>query len=302
VSVDESRPDDVATDPIGTLGDSPGLTLDQLEQASGVPGRTIRFYRQTGLIESPRRSGRQAFYSEDQVARLRLIAALRARGLGLDAVSKILADPTGHLGRLEAAIAPGFTSAAATRARTDDVRRRIRTRLTALDPATPWPELVLAWLFPTSLTAVVALSMAVPSVATLDLTGQSWRPAPAEVVRSAWALMQSRIADLADQLVAVFASRALQLPRGPHRRRGRGGHHSPASHRHAAVQVAFAHEIERAIEELYVDPDEEPTRHHRHRRAEDRLTPTAVGEDGAMTDCPTLLSPGSIPCACATAS
>lgn len=69
----------------------------------------------------------------------------------------VLADPTGHLGRLEAAIAPGFTSAAATRARTDDVRRRIRTRLTALDPATPWPELVLAWLFPTSLTAVVAL-------------------------------------------------------------------------------------------------------------------------------------------------
>ncbi|MGZ4726207.1 MAG: helix-turn-helix domain-containing protein, partial [Acidimicrobiales bacterium] len=92
MSVDESRPDEVAD----SSDDSLGLTLDELEQASGVPGRTIRFYRQTGLIDSPRRSGRQAFYSEDQVARLRLIAALRALGLGLDAVSKILADPTGE--------------------------------------------------------------------------------------------------------------------------------------------------------------------------------------------------------------
>ena len=70
---------------------------------------------------------------------------------------QVLADPTGQLGRLEAAIAPGFASPAAVRARTDDVHRRIRARLTALDPAAPWPELVLAWLFPTSLTAVRAL-------------------------------------------------------------------------------------------------------------------------------------------------
>ena len=64
----------------------------------------------------------------------------------------------------------------------------------------------------------------VPSVATLDLTGQLMAAgASPEVVQSAWALMQSRIADLADEL------------------------------------VAFAHEIERAIEELYVDEEQNPT-------------------------------------------
>lgn len=74
----------------------------------------------------------------------------------------VLADPTGHLTRLEAAIAPGFASAAATRRRTDDVRTRIRARLAALDLAAldlaaSWADLVLGWAFPTSLTAVVAL-------------------------------------------------------------------------------------------------------------------------------------------------
>ena len=57
---------------------------------------------------------------------------------------QVLADPTGHLGRLEAAIAPAFAAPAAVRARTADVHRRIRARLTALDPDAPWPELVLA--------------------------------------------------------------------------------------------------------------------------------------------------------------
>ncbi len=69
----------------------------------------------------------------------------------------VLADPTGRLARLEAAIAPGFASEAATRRRTDDVRRRIRARLGALDFAASWADLVMRWTFPTSLTAVVAL-------------------------------------------------------------------------------------------------------------------------------------------------
>jgi hypothetical protein len=76
------------------------------------------------------------------------------RGGGVGAV---LADPTGHLARLEAAIASAFATPAAVRARLADVHRRIRTRLTALDPDAPWAEVVMAWVFPTSLTAVAAL-------------------------------------------------------------------------------------------------------------------------------------------------
>jgi hypothetical protein len=70
---------------------------------------------------------------------------------------QVLADPTGQLARLEAVIAPDFASPAAIRARTADVHHRIRARLTALDPRATWPDLVLTWLFPTSLPAVAAL-------------------------------------------------------------------------------------------------------------------------------------------------
>ena len=57
---------------------------------------------------------------------------------------QVLADPTGQLARLEAAIAPGFAAPAAVRARTADVHRRIRARLTALDPRAAWADLVLS--------------------------------------------------------------------------------------------------------------------------------------------------------------
>ena len=39
------------------------------------------------------------------------------------------------------AIAPDFASPAAVRVRTADVHRRIRARLTALDPRASWPDL-----------------------------------------------------------------------------------------------------------------------------------------------------------------
>jgi hypothetical protein len=70
---------------------------------------------------------------------------------------QVLADPTAQLARLEAAIAPGFATPAAVRARTADVHRRIRARLSALNPRAAWADLVLTWLFPTSLPAVAAL-------------------------------------------------------------------------------------------------------------------------------------------------
>jgi hypothetical protein len=69
---------------------------------------------------------------------------------------QILADPTGRLAALEAAVAPAYATHGAVAARAADVRATIRARLTRLDPAAPWPALVSAWLFPTSLTAVLA--------------------------------------------------------------------------------------------------------------------------------------------------
>ena len=97
---------------------------------------------------------------------------------------QVLADPAGHLARLEAAIAPSFAAPAAVRARTADVHRRIRARLTALDPDAPWAELVLQWLFPTSLTAVARLvaALRMPTVRQRYLRARAVTP-PAEYER-----------------------------------------------------------------------------------------------------------------------
>ena len=94
---------------------------------------------------------------------------------------QVLADPTGHLGRLEAAIAPSFAAPAAVHARTADVHRRIRARLTALDPHAAWADLVLNWLFPTSLTAVARLvaALRMPTVRQRYLRARAVTP-PAE--------------------------------------------------------------------------------------------------------------------------
>ena len=66
------------------------FTIDELSQHTGVPGRTIRFYQSQGVLPSPRREGRVAFYDEDHVRRLHLIADLRHRGLRLDAIRDAL--------------------------------------------------------------------------------------------------------------------------------------------------------------------------------------------------------------------
>ena len=97
---------------------------------------------------------------------------------------QVLADPTGHLGRLEAAIAPSFAAPAAVQARTADVHRRIRARLTALDPDAAWADLVLHWLFPTSLTAVARLvaALRMPTVRQRYLRARAVTP-PAEYER-----------------------------------------------------------------------------------------------------------------------
>jgi hypothetical protein len=97
---------------------------------------------------------------------------------------QVLADPAGHLARLEAAIAPSFAAPAAVRARTADVHRRIRARLTALDPDAAWADLVLHWLFPTSLTAVARLvaALRMPTVRQRYLRARAVTP-PAEYER-----------------------------------------------------------------------------------------------------------------------
>jgi DNA-binding transcriptional MerR regulator len=80
---DESNSE--AADPEAT-----GYTIDELTAASKVPSRTIRFYQSKGVLPHPEKRGRVAFYTDDHLERLQLIAKLQDRGLRISAIRTLL--------------------------------------------------------------------------------------------------------------------------------------------------------------------------------------------------------------------
>jgi DNA-binding transcriptional MerR regulator len=54
-----------------------------------VPVRTVRYYRERGLLPPPRREGRIAWYDEHHLARLRTIAGLLERGHNLSGIADL---------------------------------------------------------------------------------------------------------------------------------------------------------------------------------------------------------------------
>lgn len=54
--------------------------LEDLARISGVSARNIRAYRERGLLDSPRRVGRSAYYDERHLAQLTAISQLLAKG------------------------------------------------------------------------------------------------------------------------------------------------------------------------------------------------------------------------------
>lgn len=67
------------------------LSLAELAQRSGTPGRTIRFYISSGLLAGPFKAGRGAFYGREHLQRLAEIRAKQAEGLTLTEVRHQLA-------------------------------------------------------------------------------------------------------------------------------------------------------------------------------------------------------------------
>ena len=63
--------------------------MPELAEAAGITVRTVRFYRERGLIPPPRREGRIAWYNEHHLARLRTIAALLERGHTLNGIAEL---------------------------------------------------------------------------------------------------------------------------------------------------------------------------------------------------------------------
>ncbi|MFE7598615.1 MerR family transcriptional regulator [Streptomyces sp. NPDC057494] len=63
--------------------------MEELASTAGITVRTLRFYRERGLIPPPRREGRIAWYDDSHLARLRTIAALLERGHTLNGIADL---------------------------------------------------------------------------------------------------------------------------------------------------------------------------------------------------------------------
>ncbi|MCE7078946.1 MerR family transcriptional regulator [Streptomyces sp. ST2-7A] len=80
-----ARPD--TDERAGTAG---GYRTAELAEAAGITVRTLRFYRERGLLPPPRREGRLAWYDDHHLSRLRTIAALLARGHTLNGIAELI--------------------------------------------------------------------------------------------------------------------------------------------------------------------------------------------------------------------
>ncbi|WP_231328795.1 MerR family transcriptional regulator [Actinomadura graeca] len=65
--------------------------IGELARAAGVPVRTLRYYQERKLLPPPRRSGRVGLYSDEHLARLRMIGGLLERGHTLEGIRELLA-------------------------------------------------------------------------------------------------------------------------------------------------------------------------------------------------------------------
>ncbi|MEU9607702.1 MerR family transcriptional regulator [Streptomyces sp. NPDC048057] len=65
--------------------------MEELAEKAGITVRTLRFYRERGLLPPPRREGRIAWYDDHHLARLRTITALLERGHTLNGIADLAA-------------------------------------------------------------------------------------------------------------------------------------------------------------------------------------------------------------------
>lgn len=66
------------------------LSLQQLSEHAEVPGRTVRYYIQKGLLPAPEGEKRGAYYTDMHLAELLRIKQWQEAGLSLDAIAGLL--------------------------------------------------------------------------------------------------------------------------------------------------------------------------------------------------------------------
>ncbi|MDJ0379854.1 MerR family transcriptional regulator [Streptomyces sp. G-G2] len=86
----------------GGHGNATRYRREEVALAAGVKVRNLRYYQERGLLPPPRREGRIAWYSDDHLARLRLISDLLGRGYTVKGIAELLRawEEGGGIGRL----------------------------------------------------------------------------------------------------------------------------------------------------------------------------------------------------------
>lgn len=183
------------------------LPLDELAELTGVPARTIRFYRQSGLVGAPVRRGRRAYYPQGTAERLRVISELRQRGLGLDAVAAVLDDPDSARDELARVLQIGDE----LRKPWIEDRAATLSRLEVLETLGVGGEELLPVLEEHAIVHAVdgppARTYHVPSVATLELAGDLLVAGITPTLAyTSWQILQHHLSALAGELVRAFTT------------------------------------------------------------------------------------------------
>ncbi|MER6221058.1 hypothetical protein ABT189_10745 [Streptomyces sp900105755] len=133
------------------------------EDPPAKPGK-LRF--QNALLEVSYLPWTELASADDVLASYHLAGSFRT--------DAIIDDPTGDLHKLHAHISRHFAARPWVRRRCQDARRRIETRLAAIDTSAPFHEQVISWLFPTGVTCHVLLVAALrnPTVRLRYLTAR----------------------------------------------------------------------------------------------------------------------------------
>lgn len=226
------------------------LSVDDLAAEAGLTVRTVRYYQAEGLLPPPARVGRTARYGAEHLERLQLITGLQERGLRLQAIRDVLD------GRVAGTTADWLGL--------DDALKRpwSEDHAAILDQAAVG-ELV-AGLPDGTLEALTAAGLVerradsnpvvwfVPSAGMLEVGLDSVRLGiPVDTGAGLRKLLQARLSDLADELVAQFAENVAftrLADAGPAALTDLLAHVQPLARR--TVDLLFAQEMGRAQAEL----------------------------------------------------
>jgi DNA-binding transcriptional MerR regulator len=177
------------------------LTIDELALSTGLTVRTTRYYASLGLLPTPVRKGRMAYYGPGHLARLHLIRALQDHGFTLAAIERYLENVPMDASPEELAVQRALLTAwkpqqgeDVTRERLDEIAGR------------PLSEDDLDWLVKVGAVRrgpdgqLRALGLVGKAVETLDLG------TPLEALRDANAAVRRHMGELADELTEILQS------------------------------------------------------------------------------------------------